>query len=324
MILLKLRLLIRGNSSGVEHNLAKVGVASSNLVSRSIFFTLFFPIFLFANSITINPMYCINDDAITLKTLGFNGKNEEILNLNQQKAAKINSNKMAEILKFHLINFTDKSGGEIIFVKHCDEILKLQRDFLVAVTKEYPRIKFSQIPTISAQSELPKDFSTYKFEKLFINSLNSQKGSFRATFILPDSSVKSIFFRYEFKAKMPILRSSKQISARHILSVLDYRFDEIDFGDFSKDYFTEIPVSKMISKQNIKAGEILAKRQFQMLSMIKKGDSIQAVFNDGSLNVSIEVKALEDGNLGDVIKVRGRDKKVFYATIISKKQVLIR
>lgn len=35
--LLKCELLFgRGNSSGVEHNLAKVGVASSNLVSRSI------------------------------------------------------------------------------------------------------------------------------------------------------------------------------------------------------------------------------------------------------------------------------------------------
>ena len=31
------KLLYCGNSSGVEHNLAKVGVASSNLVSRSIF-----------------------------------------------------------------------------------------------------------------------------------------------------------------------------------------------------------------------------------------------------------------------------------------------
>ena len=30
--------MISGNSSGVEHNLAKVGVASSNLVSRSIFY----------------------------------------------------------------------------------------------------------------------------------------------------------------------------------------------------------------------------------------------------------------------------------------------
>ncbi|MDO5046815.1 flagellar basal body P-ring formation chaperone FlgA, partial [Campylobacter sp.] len=171
---------------------------------------------------------------------------------------------------------------------------------------------------------LPKDFASYKFEKLFINSLNSQKGSFRATFILPNESVKSLFFRYEFKAKMPILRAGKQISVKHILSVLDYRFDEIEFSEFSKDYFTDIPVSKMISKQNIKAGDILAKRQFQMLSMVKKGDTVQAVLNDGSLNVSIEVKALEDGNLGDVIKVRGRDKKVFYATIISKKQVLIR
>ena len=37
MVLFQLNLTRRGNSSGVEHNLAKVGVASSNLVSRSIF-----------------------------------------------------------------------------------------------------------------------------------------------------------------------------------------------------------------------------------------------------------------------------------------------
>ena len=37
MIRLKSFYSLCGNSSGVEHNLAKVGVASSNLVSRSIF-----------------------------------------------------------------------------------------------------------------------------------------------------------------------------------------------------------------------------------------------------------------------------------------------
>ena len=37
MIVFRLNFTKCGNSSGVEHNLAKVGVASSNLVSRSIF-----------------------------------------------------------------------------------------------------------------------------------------------------------------------------------------------------------------------------------------------------------------------------------------------
>ena len=40
MIKLKSFYFLCGNSSGVEHNLAKVGVASSNLVSRSIFKSL--------------------------------------------------------------------------------------------------------------------------------------------------------------------------------------------------------------------------------------------------------------------------------------------
>ncbi len=323
MILIELRLLICGNSSGVEHNLAKVGVASSNLVSRSIFFLIFFSVFLSANSIALNPMYCINSDSITLKTLGYDGKDEEILNLNGNKAAKISSNRIASIAKSHLINFEDKSGGEMIFVKDCSEIEKLQKEFLIAVIKEYPDIKFIKFPEISAQNEFPKDFSSYNLDQIYINSLNNSKGTFRAIFNA-NGIQKTFFFRYEFKALMPVLKAVKNISMRHILGIADYKMDMVNFDNFLKDSFTKIPSSRLISKQNIKNGEILLKRQFEFLTLVKRNDNIQAVLNDGSLSVVIEVKALEHGNLGDIIKVRSKDNKTFYATIVSKKQAIIR
>ena len=56
-------------------------------------------------------MYCVSSGKITLADLGFEGKNDEILNLNDSKAAKINSQKLAEILKKYDVRLEDKSGS---------------------------------------------------------------------------------------------------------------------------------------------------------------------------------------------------------------------
>ena len=58
--------------------------------------------------------------------------------------------------------------------------------------------------------------------------------------------------------------------------------------------------------------------------LIKKGERVGAVLSDGALSIIVEVTALENGNLGDTIKVKNNDKKVFSAQIVSKKQVMIR
>ena len=60
------------------------------------------------------------------------------------------------------------------------------------------------------------------------------------------------------------------------------------------------------------------------MPLIKKGERINAVLNDGALSIIVEVMALENGNLGETIKVKNNDKKVFSAQIVSKKQVMIR
>ena len=314
-----------GNSSGVEHNLAKVGVASSNLVSRSIFFILIFLFStkLFANEVSIYPMYCIVNDQISLRTLGFDGEDNEILNLGGMRAAKIESKRLYEILTSNFKTYKDKSGGSVVFVKNCQIMDEIQMHFLKAISDEYPGISVSDL-SIGPQNKLPANFKDLVFKNIFLSDQNSQKGVFRVSFEDVDLSLKSLYFKFSFNAKMPVFIAINSMNTDHILSLLDYQPTMIEFSKWPRDALSGLSTATLITKIQIKSGEILTKRQFNAVSLVKKGEMLNAVLIEGSVNIIAEVKALEDGNLGDMIKIRTKDNKILEATVSGKGQAIIR
>ena len=314
-----------GNSSGVEHNLAKVGVASSNLVSRSIFFILIFLFStkLFANEVSIYPMYCIVNDQISLRTLGFDGEDNEILNLEGMRAAKIESKRLYEILTSNFKTYKDKSGGSVVFVKNCQIMDEIQMHFLKAISDEYPGISVSDL-SISPQNKLPVNFKDLVFKNIFLSDQNNQKGVFRASFEDVDLSLKSLYFKFSFNAKMPVFIAINSMNTNHILSLLDYQPTMIEFSKWPRDALSGLSAATLITKIQIKSGEILTKRQFNAISLVKKGEMLNAVLIEGGVNIIAEVKALEDGNLGDMIKIRTKDNKILEATVSGKGQAIIR
>ncbi|MFC2492444.1 MAG: flagellar basal body P-ring formation chaperone FlgA, partial [Campylobacter curvus] len=88
--------------------------------------------------------------------------------------------------------------------------------------------------------------------------------------------------------------------------------------------FSSMPSSRLVARTAIKAGEVLSQRQFSAMSLVKRGDILNAVLNDGGLSVIVEVRALEDGNLGDIIKIRTKDNKILPASVSGKNQVTLR
>ena len=314
-----------GNSSGVEHNLAKVGVASSNLVSRSIFFILvfLFSTKLFANEVSIYPMYCVVNDQISLSTFGFEGEDNEILNLEGKRAAKIDSKKLYEILTANFKTYNDKSGGSVAFVKNCSIMDEIQMQFLREVSNEYPGISVSDL-SISPQNKLPANFKDLVFKNIFLNDQNSQKGVFRASFEDVDLSLKSLYFKFSFNAKMPVFIAINSMNTNHILSLLDYQPTMIEFSKWPRDALFGLSASTLVTKVQIRSGEILTKRQFNAISLVKKGQMLNAVLSEGGVKIIAEVKALEDGNLGDMIKIRTRENKILQATVSGKDEAVIR
>jgi len=268
-------------------------------------------------------MYCIVNDQISLRTLGFDGEDNEILNLEGMRAAKIDSKRLYEILTSNFKTYKDKSGGSVVFVKNCQIMDEIQMHFLKAISDEYPGISVSDL-SISPQNKLPANFKDLVFKNIFLSDQNSQKGVFRVSFEDVDLSLKSLYFKFSFNAKMPVFIAINSMNTNHILSLLDYQPTMIEFNKWPRDALSGLSAATLITKIQIKSGEILTKRQFNAISLVKKGETLNAVLIEGSVNIIAEVKALEDGNLGDMIKIRTKDNKILEATVSGKGQAIIR
>jgi len=268
-------------------------------------------------------MYCIVNDQISLRTLGFDGEDNEILNLEGMRAAKIESKRLYEILTSNFKTYKDKSGGSVVFVKNCQIMDEIQMHFLRAISDEYPGISVSDL-SISPQNKLPANFKDLVFKNIFLSDQNSQKGVFRVSFEDVDLSLKSLYFKFSFNAKMPVFIAINSMNTNHILSLLDYQPTMIEFSKWPRDALSGLSAATLITKIQIKSGEILTKRQFNAISLVKKGEILNAVLIEGGVNIIAEVKALEDGNLGDMIKIRTKDNKILEATVSGKGQAIIR
>ncbi|WP_212141961.1 flagellar basal body P-ring formation chaperone FlgA [Campylobacter anatolicus] len=268
-------------------------------------------------------MYCINSNSITLHTLGFDGEDNEILNLNSHRAAKIDIKNLNKILNANFKAYKDKSGGNVAFVRECSLMDMLQMQFLRAISDEYEGISVLDL-IIEPQNKLPENFNDFRLQNLFLSPQVSSSGVFRASFEMPDLTSKSLFFKFKFNAKMPVFRALNKMDNSHILSFTDFESSMIDFNKFQKDSLNKLPTGTLITKTKINAGDILMKRHFEPISLVKKGDLLSAVLSDGGLSIIIEVRALESGNLGDIIKIRTKDNKIIKASVASKTQVILR
>ncbi|MDL0088248.1 flagellar basal body P-ring formation chaperone FlgA [Campylobacter gastrosuis] len=267
-------------------------------------------------------MYCLNSNVISLKTFGFSGEDNEILNLETQRAAKINSKELFEILSSNFKAFKDKSGGSVAFVKNCSIFDEIQAKFLMAISDEFEGISVKKLNIIS-QAKLPENFKDYKIINLFLTPSLGSHGTFRVSFKADNINIKNLYFRYNFTADMPVLIALNEIEIGSVLKATDYQKSYIDFDKFNKNSLKNIS-SKLMAKSKISSGDVLLKNYFLEISLIKKGDKLNAILNESGLSVIIEVIALENANLGDDIMVKTHDKKSLKASVVSKNQVIIR
>ena len=74
----------------------------------------------------------------------------------------------------------------------------------------------------------------------------------------------------------------------------------------------------------IKTGDILDKRYVEKQVTILRSTPVVAIFQSGGISLSIEVTAMENGGLGDYIKVHSSEyKRTYQGKVISPNQVLI-
>ncbi len=200
-----------------------------------------------------------------------------------------------------------------------EDIVKnmLERKFL----QTYPSMEIENIDIKSASS-INKKFSTFKVVKLSItkDNLRRNRGSVLVT-LKKGNKRRNFYFRYNINATIALYKTTIPIKTGReitpdLVSLQRVKFKTLyDTPIKNKDFY------KYIAKTNIKEDSVLSLRVLKKLTDIKRNDIVTAIIKEGGVTLSFSAKALGEGNIGDIIKIRRDHKKIFKAKIVSKNSV---
>ncbi len=317
----------------VEHNLAKVGVASSNLVSRSIvfIFLLFIPLLSYSKQhIIIKQRYCIKNNQLTLKDIyPQSRKNRTILavstSLSSYKVPSLDL--ISNIKKYLSLPVKDNSGGIVTLDKQCYikyEKNKIKQTLRSIFKKRYKSIRIVKLQ-ITPINPFPNDFDDYTFDSINIKEYNLRKKSSSFIVVYKNSRGRKlrIFFKYNILAKISLFKAKHNIRSGKILFRNDFEKNEVKFDKIPSNFIEDLKNRVYIAKNYIRQGSILTRYLIKKATLVKKKDTLRSIIKDGSLQVEFFSKALQDGNMGDIIKTIGNNGKIYKAKIVGKGLVVI-
>ena len=314
----------------VEHDLAKVGVASSNLVSRSILlFFLLFSLPSVASTLYIEKQYCINQDRLTSSFFGLKDLNDTVVVTIPKDRVQytLPSHQIVDAFRDKNVTIIDSSDGTVVFKRHCDlhgKLQSIETAFMEKLQALSPWIVLEKKPHIMVKSSLPSDFERYHFESLTLSetALKKNSGSFTALFTA-NGKPKKIIFYYEMEAKLPVFKAKRNLQSGKILQNDDSEVQLVALNALpSRAIVGELPPS-LISKNYIKEGQILSDYLFDVKKDVMKKETLKGFLSEGIMVIELHVTLLEDANIGDVVKVKTEQGKVLSAKILSKNEAKI-
>ena len=185
----------------------------------------------------------------------------------------------------------------------------------------YPTLSISEI-TIKPLGKMPKKFQNYHIDTIFLShaSLKRNHGTFSILYTNGKKNKKR-FFKFHLNATIGVYISQRNIKRAQPINNNYVFFKEISFKNIPTRPITQQYFYDYESKRNIKEGKIISINDVRRILDIKRGALIDATLHDGSVILTFKVKAIEEGNIGDIIRVKRGHYKKFNALITSKSNV---
>jgi len=189
--------------------------------------------------------------------------------------------------------------------------------------QHYPNMKIEHL-FISPLSTPPRDFESYKMKAIYISqaSLHQYKGTFSILYV-NKTKERRLFYKYLLDAKLSLYKTIRTIKRGEIIDSDNVelslgKFDSVRFEPINGNY-----LGNYVAKRDIQEDKIIFKKDLKIIPDIKRGDSIDAILFDSGIEARFNVTAMQDGIIGEIIRVRKKHQKVFKAKVLSKTQVEI-
>ncbi|MGE5354418.1 MAG: flagellar basal body P-ring formation chaperone FlgA [Acidobacteriota bacterium] len=139
-----------------------------------------------------------------------------------------------------------------------------------------------------------------------------------------DKKTSQSFVSLKISLYKKVLVAKKLITAGSELRQEDFELQMLDAAKLRG-----IPVCQTGAIAHVRArliireGEALTQEKLQAMPVIKRGDSVTAFAVKGSVEISFDAQARQDGSVGEVIRVITPGKKIFRARVIDQFSVNI-
>ncbi len=169
---------------------------------------------------------------------------------------------------------------------------------------------------------MPKKFKNYQIDTIFLShaSLKRNHGTFSILYT-NSKKKKKRFFKFHLDATIGVYVSQRNIKRAQALNSNYLFYSEIPFKNIPTRPITEKYFYDYETKRSVKEGKIITINDVRRILDIKRGALIDGTLYDGAVVLTFKVKAIEEGNIGDIIKVKRGHYKKFNALITSKSSV---
>jgi flagella basal body P-ring formation protein FlgA len=218
---------------------------------------------------------------------------------------------IASLYTFSLYGFSPQN------IKEMREAIKIE------YLKEYPKaaildVKIQDISNQNAQN------LQYKALEMQRQNLQKNSGVVLAVFEDDKNITKKLFVRYDIEALIEVLKAKYNLQKDKILSLEDVEFENVKFKNFYSKPLDKESIGAVATKRFIASGTILTEKDAAKAPAVRKNSVIYAILKQDSLEIELEVTALEDGSVNDTISVRTKSGKTMRAFVVAKDRLEIR
>lgn len=134
-----------------------------------------------------------------------------------------------------------------------------------------------------------------------------------------------ITMKFDVKLYRNVVVVSRVMTPGEILSPDTVMYESMDVGRLNAGYLTDSSkVIGMMVRRQLPARAVLNLYMLGQPEVIKKGSLVTLLVRVGSMEVSASCKALQDGRVGQVIRVQNMSSKKFLSgTVVDESTVLI-
>lgn len=137
--------------------------------------------------------------------------------------------------------------------------------------------------------------------------------------------LKAFWIKADVRVRARVVQVVKPVGFRGVIQAGDLQEAVCEIANPRADYFrASAEAVGLVAKRALGIGELLSRNCVDEASLVRSGETVRLLVQSGGVRMSLLVRALQSGKLGDPIKVRNTDSdRVITAIVTGRGEVRV-